>query len=165
MNNKINLEIKFATKADVPIILSFIQDLAHYEKLLHEVVATEALLDENLFGEKKYAEVILAYVDGLAVGFALFFHNFSTFLAKPGIYLEDLFVVPEKRGLGIAKQMLVFLADLSIKRDCGRLEWSVLDWNTPALDFYKNIGAKSMDEWTVHRVTGSALNKLANLLS
>ena len=158
----VDLEIKFASINDVPIILHFIKELAQYEKLLDQVVATEEILREKLFGNKKYAEVILAYVDNVPVGFALFFHNFSTFLGKPGIYLEDLYVVPDMRGKGIAKKLLIFLARLTIDRDCGRLEWWVLDWNKPAIDFYKNIGATPMDEWTVQRVTGQALIDLAN---
>lgn len=158
----INLEIKFASINDVPLILHFIKELAEYEKLLDQVVATEEILREKLFGNKKYAEVILAHVDSTPVGLALFFHNFSTFLGKPGIYLEDLYVVPDMRGKGIAKRILSFLAKLAIDRDCGRLEWWVLDWNKPAIDFYKNIGAKPMDEWTVQRVTGQALIDLAN---
>ncbi len=157
-----DLEIKFATIKDVPLILRFIKDLAQYEKLLDQVVATEETLCEKLFGDKKYAEVIFAYADSIPVGFALFFHNFSTFLGKPGVYLEDLYVIPEMRGKGIAKKILSFLARLTLDRGCGRLEWWVLDWNTPAIDFYKSIGAKPMDEWTVHRVTGEALIDLAH---
>lgn len=160
----INFEIKFASVNDVPIIFNFIKELAEYEKLLDEVVATEEILREKLFGEKKYAEVILAYVDNVPVGFALFFHNFSTFLGKPGIYLEDLYVVPHMRGKGVAKKILAFLAKLTIDRDCGRLEWSVLDWNKPAIDFYKSIGATPMDEWTVQRVAWQELINLANMI-
>ena len=156
-----NLEIRFATSDDVPLILHFIQELAKYEKLSHEVIATEEILRTNLFGDKKYVEVLLGYVDNKAVSFALFFHNFSTFLGKPGIYLEDLYVVEDMRGQGIAKKMLSFLAKLTLDRDCGRLEWSVLDWNTSAINFYKSIGAKPMDEWTVHRVTGQELYELS----
>ncbi len=157
-----NLEIKFASINDVPIILSFIKELAEYEKLLDEVIATEEILREKLFGNKKYAEVIIAYVDNKPIGFALFFHNFSTFLGKPGIYLEDLYIIPDMRGKGIAKKVLSFLAKLTIDRDCGRFEWTVLDWNKPAIDFYKSIGAKPMDEWTVQRITGQALIDLAS---
>lgn len=160
-----NFEIKFATINDVPLILQFIKELAEYEKLLDMVTATEEILQEKLFGEKPCAEVIIAYVDNKPVGFALFFSNFSTFLGKPGIYLEDLYVIPAMRGMGIAKQILNFLAKLTLDRDCGRLEWWVLDWNKPAIDFYKKIGAKPMDEWTVHRVTGQALHDLAGLSS
>jgi len=161
-NKKMNLEIRFATANDVPVILRFIKELAEYEKLSDQVVATEEILCEKLFGDKRYAEVILSYVDNTPVGFALFFHNFSTFLGKPGIYLEDLYVIPEMRGKKIAKKLLAFLAKLTIERDCGRLEWWVLDWNTPALDFYRSIGAVPMDEWTVQRVTGDALINLAS---
>jgi GNAT superfamily N-acetyltransferase len=158
------IKIRFATIDDVSLILYFIQELATFEKLRHEVTATEELLREKLFGLKRYAEVIFAYQDDqTVVGFALFFHNFSTFLAKPGIYLEDLFVMPQLRGQGIGKKMLGFLADLAIKRDCGRLEWWVLDWNKSAIDFYRSIGAIPMDEWTVQRISGEALNALASL--
>jgi|SRR5579885_1288726 GNAT superfamily N-acetyltransferase len=153
--------IKPATTEDVPLILDFIKELAEYEKLSHEVVATEETLRENLFGKKSYAEVILAYLDHQPVGFALFFHNFSTFLGKPGIYLEDLFVKSSARGLGVGQKMLAYLARLAIERNCGRLEWWVLDWNEPAINFYKRLGAKAMDEWTVYRVTGNALDELA----
>lgn len=163
MNQNNNIVIRFATASDVPLILQFIKELADYEKLLDQVVATEELLLEKLFGDKQYAEVILAYVDHKPVGFALFFHNFSTFLGKPGIYLEDLYVKPESRGLGIGKKLLSFLANLAIERDCGRLEWWVLDWNKPAWDFYLSIGAKPMEEWTVHRVSGQELINLADI--
>jgi len=154
-------EIKPATEKDVPLILAFIKDLAEYEKLLHEVVATEEILRETLFGQKAHAEVVIGYLDNKPVSFALFFHNFSTFLGRPGIYLEDLFVKPEARGAGIGQKMLAYLAKLAKDRNCGRLEWWVLDWNEPAINFYKRIGAKPMDEWTVHRVTGQALDDLA----
>lgn len=156
-----NFEIKSATTADVPLILRFIKDLADYEKLRHEVVATEALLQETLFGEKAHAEVLIGYIEGEAVSFALFFHNFSTFLGKPGIYLEDLFVKPQARGKGIGQLMLQHLAKLAKERNCGRLEWWVLDWNETAINFYKRLGAQPMDEWTVFRVTGKALDDLA----
>jgi GNAT superfamily N-acetyltransferase len=154
--------IREATVADVPLILTFIRALADYEKLLHEVVATEEILRETLFGNRKVAEVVIGYLDGQAVSFALFFHNFSTFLGKPGLYLEDLFVKPEARGKGIGKVMLAYLAKLAKDRDCGRLEWWVLDWNEPAIGFYRSIGAIPMDEWTVQRVTGDALIELAD---
>jgi len=153
--------IRQATVADVPLILTFIRALAEYEKLVHEVVATEETLRESLFGERKVAEVVIGYFDGEPVSFALFFHNFSTFLGRPGIYLEDLFVKPEMRGKGIGKVMLAFLARLAKDRGCGRLEWWVLNWNEPAIRFYRSIGATPMDEWTVHRVTGDALEQLA----
>lgn len=159
------INIQFATKKDVPLILTFIKELAEYEKLAHEVVATEQSLEETLFGKRAYAEVILAYHNEQAVGFALFFHNYSTFLGKPGIYLEDLYVQPETRGLGIGQQLLAYLAKLALDRNCGRLEWWVLDWNTPAIEFYHRLGAKPMDEWTVQRVTGVALQDLASKLA
>jgi len=135
--------------------------LAEYEKLTHEVVATEELLRETLFGDRPVAEVILGHFDGEPVGFALFFHNYSTFLGRPGIYLEDLFVKPEMRRKGFGRIMLSYVARLAKERRCGRLEWSVLDWNEPALKFYKSIGAVPMDEWTTQRVTGNALDLLA----
>lgn len=159
MNN--NLEIKFATAKDVPVILSFIKELARYEKLFDEVEATEEILRETLFGEKAYAEVIIAYLNNEPVGFALFFHNFSTFLGRPGIYLEDLFVKPEARGKGIGKELFRFLAQLAKERHCGRLEWWVLDWNETAIGFYKRLGAIPMSDWTVYRITGEALDSLA----
>lgn len=154
--------IKNATASDVPLILSFIKQLAEYEKLLSEVVATEDGLRETLFGEKKHAEVIIGYLDNEPVSFALFFHKYSTFLGKPGLYLEDLYVNPKARGQGIGKKMLNYLARLAKERNCGRLEWWVLDWNESAINFYKSIGAIPMDEWTVFRVTGDALDVLAS---
>ncbi len=154
-------EIRTATMADVPLILSFIRKLAEYEKLAHEVTVTEAGLREVLFGERRYAEVIIADDHGQPVGFALFFHNFSTFVGKPGIYLEDLYVDVEHRGKGFGKALLVYLAKLAKERDCGRLEWSVLDWNEPSIRFYQSLGAVPMDEWTIFRVTGEALDHLA----
>jgi len=154
--------IKPATVDDVPLILQFIKELAEYEKLAHEVVATEAILKETLFGEKAHAEVCIGYLDNVPVSFALFFHNFSTFLGRSGIYLEDLYVKPEARGEGVGQKMLQYLARLAKERNCGRLEWWVLDWNESAIRFYKRIGAVPMDEWTVHRVTGDALDKLAD---
>lgn len=154
-------EIKTATIHDVPLILFFIKELAEYEKLLHEVVATEIILKETLFGEKAHAEVIIGYLNDQPVSFALYFYNFSTFLGRPGIYVEDLFVKPAARGQGIGKKMLSYLAYLAKKRKCGRLEWWVLDWNEPAIGFYKRIGARAMDEWTVYRVTDKDLAKLA----
>lgn len=154
-------EIRPADINDVPLILSFINELAEYEKLSHEVVATEELLKETLFGPKAHAEVIIGYLENAPVSFALYFHNFSTFLGKPGIYLEDLFVKPEARGNGLGQKMLAYLAHLAKKRNCGRLEWWVLDWNDSAIQFYKKIGAKPMDEWTVFRVDGKALEDLS----
>ncbi len=152
--------IRFATKEDVPTILAFIKELAVYEKLLDEVVATEALLEKYLFEEQK-AEVILGDVAGKPVTFALFFTNFSTFLGKPGLYLEDLYVKQEYRGYGLGKQMLAFLANLALERGYGRLEWWVLDWNEPSIAFYKQLGAIPMDEWTTFRVTEDKLALVA----
>lgn len=147
--------------ADIEVILELIQGLADYEGLRHECVATVELLRESLFGARPVAEVIIADVEGAAAGFALYFHNYSTFLARPGIYLEDLFVRPEFRGRGIGKRLLQRLAAIAIERHCGRLEWSVLDWNVDAIGFYKKLGATPQDEWTVYRVTGDALTQLA----
>ena len=155
------LTIRSATPADLPLIARFIRDLADYEKLAHEVRFDEAKLGENLFGARPYAEVVIGEIDGAAQGFALFFHNFSTFEGRPGIYLEDLFVRPEARGSGLGKALLAHLAGLVVERDCARLEWSVLDWNAPAIGFYQSLGAKLMDEWTVMRVDGDALTSLA----
>ena len=156
-------EIRTATIHDVPLILSFIKELAEYEKLLHEVAATEEILRETLFGENANCKVIFGYLDDQAVSFALYFYNFSSFLGRPGIYLEDIYVKPELRNKGIGKKMLRYVAQLAKKNNCGRLEWSVLDWNEPAIKFYHSIGAISMDEWTVQRVTDSALDVLATL--
>ena len=156
-----NFKIRFAEAGDVKLILDFIKELADYEKLLHEVVATEEILMESLF-ERKAAEVIIAEYKGQPIGFALFFHNFSTFLGRPGIYLEDLYIRPEMRGRGYGKTLLAFLAKLAIERNCGRFEWWCIDWNEPSIDFYKSIGAIPMDEWTVFRVRDEALIKLAN---
>ena len=154
------MKITPATPQDLPAILQFIRDLAVYEKLEHEVTATEAILRRNLF-EKPTAECVFAEIDGHKVGIAIFFHSFSTFLGKPGIYLEDLFVKPEARGKGAGKALLKYLAKLAIERDCGRLEWAVLDWNKPSIDFYLKLGAKPMDEWTTYRMTGESLRRLA----
>ncbi len=153
-------QIREASERDVPLILSFIRELAEYEKLSREVVATEEGLRESLFAGRRYAEVLIAEHDGAPAGFALFFHNFSTFLGKPGIYLEDVYVRPEFRGTGIGRQLLVKLAHLALERGCGRLEWSVLDWNEPSIGFYRQLGAVAMDDWTVYRVSGDALRKL-----
>jgi GNAT superfamily N-acetyltransferase len=150
-----------ATADDVPLILRFIRGLAEYEKLAHECVATEERLRTTLFGARPAAEVQLAFVGEEPAGFALFFHNYSTFLAQPGIYLEDLFVEPRFRGLGVGRALLSKLAALAVERDCGRLEWSVLDWNTDAIGFYEKLGARGMTDWTVHRLTGDALHRLA----
>ena len=157
--------IRPATSADVPVILAFIRSLANYEKLSHEVVATEATLRATLFpsdSARPAAECILAFTaDGLPAGFALYFFNYSTFLAKPGLYLEDLFVRPELRGQGIGKALLLQLAQLANQRGCGRMEWSVLDWNQPAIDFYQSLGAELKSEWTTCRLTGPALARFA----
>ncbi|HYY57976.1 MAG TPA: GNAT family N-acetyltransferase [Pyrinomonadaceae bacterium] len=142
----VNLRIEKASRTDVPLILSFIKELAEYERLSHEVAATEDSLGESLFGERAMAEVRIAYEDERAVGFALFFHNFSTFMGRPGIYLEDLYVQPHARGRGIGRALLSHLAGLARERGCGRLEWAVLDWNEPAIRFYKGLGAAAMDE-------------------
>jgi GNAT superfamily N-acetyltransferase len=156
-----SVEIRFAQRVDVDVIEKLIRDLARYEKLEHEVTMTRELLDRSLFGPRPYAETLLAEDDGRAVGFALFFHNFSTFLAKPGIYLEDLFVVPEQRGRGIGRALLQYLARIAVERDCGRLEWAVLDWNRDAINFYERLGAKPKSEWTVYQLTGESLHALA----
>ncbi len=153
--------IRPATINDVPAIAEMIRALADYERLSHEVTLDEDKLRAHLFGERPFAEVILAEDAGVIVGFALFFHNFSTFLGKPGIYLEDLFVRPEHRGAGHGKALLAQLARLAIERNCGRLEWSVLDWNGPSIAFYRSLGARPMDEWTLHRLAGRALAELA----
>jgi GNAT superfamily N-acetyltransferase len=153
--------IRAATQEDVPLILSLIKELAGYERLSHEVSATEDLLRFHLFGERRGAEVLIDHHAGEPAGFALFFPIFSTFLGRPGFYLEDLYVKPEFRGKGIGRVLLVYLAGLAKERDCGRLEWSVLDWNEPAIKLYKSIGAVPMDDWTVYRVTGEALDELA----
>ena len=153
--------LRAATPDDVPVILSCIRGLADYEKLEQQVVASEALLRETLFGARPAAEVILAFHQDEAAGFALFFHSYSTFLARPGIYLEDLFVLPAYRGRGVGKLLLARLARLALDRRCGRIEWSVLDWNVDAIHFYQSIGARAMTEWTTHRVTGDALAALA----
>lgn len=156
-----HFKIRFAEEKDIKLILDFIKELADYEKLLHEVVATEEILMESLF-DRRAAEVIIGEHDGEPVGFALFFHNFSTFLGRPGIYLEDLYVRPEMRGKGYGKTLLSFLAKLAIERNCGRFEWWCIDWNEPSINFYKSIGALPMDEWTVYRVHNEALINLAN---
>ena len=154
------LEIRAAVEADARLILQLIKELAEYEKLSHEVVATEASLRRSLFGERPFAEALIGEVEGEPAGFALFFHNFSTFLGRPGIYLEDLYVRPEFRGSGLGRTLLVYLARLALERGCGRLEWSVLDWNEPAIVFYRSVGAAPVDGWTGYRVTGEALEQL-----
>ena len=155
------LSIRPAASADLPLIAQFIRDLAEYERLAHEVRFDEAVLEDRLFGVRPYAEVLIGEIDGAPQGFALFFHNFSTFEGRPGVYLEDLFVRPEARGSGLGKMLLAQLAVIALERDCARVEWSVLDWNDPAIAFYKALGAKPMDEWTVMRVDGDALGTLA----
>jgi GNAT superfamily N-acetyltransferase len=155
-----NFRIRFADEADVSLILSFIKELADYEGMLMEVVATEDILRESLF-ERKMAEVIIGELDNKPVGFALYFHNFSTFLGRPGLYLEDLYIKPEVRGRGLGKILLSFLAKLALERKCGRLEWWCLDWNECSIEFYKQQGAVPMDDWTVFRVHDVALDKLA----
>jgi GNAT superfamily N-acetyltransferase len=171
------LRLRPATERDVPLILTFIRELAEYERLRHEAVATEAQLRETLFGPRPYAEVVIAELgaapdreqgsaqDHEPVGFALFFHNYSTFLGRPGLYLEDLYVRPEARGRGIGRRLLTHLAAIARERGCGRMEWAVLDWNEPAIGFYRSLGARPMDEWTVFRVTGEALERLAGGVS
>jgi GNAT superfamily N-acetyltransferase len=155
------VSLRPAEPADVHVIADLIRGLARFEKLEHEVELTDELLAGGLFGPRPYAEAVLAEVDGKAAGFALFFHNFSTFLARPGMYLEDLFVLPEHRGRGIGRALLVHLARLAVERGCGRLEWSVLDWNQEAISFYERLGATAMSEWTTYRLTGEALDRLA----
>ncbi|HEY6484660.1 MAG TPA: GNAT family N-acetyltransferase [Steroidobacteraceae bacterium] len=153
--------IRPAVEQDVPQILQFIRDLAHYEHLTHEVSATEDALRQNLFGIRRYAEVLFACLGERPVGFALFFHNFSTFLGRPGIYLEDLYVQPQARGKGIGRQLLSRLAALAVARGCGRLDWAVLDWNDPAIGFYRELGAVALDDWRGFRLAGSALTQMA----
>ena len=150
-----------ATEADIPEILSMIRGLAEYEKLAHLVKATEEQLRETLFGRQPAAEVVMAYADAECAGFALFFPNYSTFLAQPGIYLEDLYVKPHARGCGIGFALLTHLARLALQRGCGRIEWGVLDWNTPSIEFYRKLGAVPLDEWTKYRLAGEALERLA----
>lgn len=153
--------IRPATPTDVPAIARLIRGLAEYERLSHAVTLSEERLHAHLFGPRPYAEVLLAEENGTVAGFALFFHNYSTFLAQPGIYLEDLFVLPERRGRGHGRALLTALARLAVERDCGRLEWSVLDWNEPSIQFYCALGAVPLDDWTMYRVTGDALQALA----
>jgi GNAT superfamily N-acetyltransferase len=155
------IEIRAATPDDVPLIFALIGELAEYEKLTHEVVATEQQIRAALFGDRAVAEVVIASLDGTPVGFALFFPNYSTFLGRPGLYLEDLFVRPEARGFGAGRELLEYLARLTVERGWGRLEWRVLDWNEPSIAFYRKLGAEPLEDWTVFRVTGDALQKLA----
>jgi GNAT superfamily N-acetyltransferase len=159
---KENFTIRAATVADVPVILELIRALATYERAPNEVTATEQGLTEVLFGQKPAAEVLLAFENETAVGFAVFFHNFSTWLGRPGLYLEDLFVGPEHRGKGYGRALLIHLAKIARERGCGRMEWAVLDWNEPAIEFYRKLGAKPMDEWTVFRLKRDGIAKLAD---
>ncbi len=161
MNAPDELRIRPATVADVAVILSFIQELAHYERLTHLVEADTDMLRDTLFGEPHYAEVVIAERGDEPAGFALFFHNYSTFLARPGLYLEDLYVKPAFRGTGIGGRLLSYVGDVAVQRGCGRLEFSVLDWNAPAIDVYRNLGAEPLDDWTTFRFTGAALQALA----
>lgn len=163
-----NFSIRFATEADADLIMGFIKALADYEKLSHEVTASADDIRASLFGERAFAECLLAFDQsaapggGEALGFALFFHNYSTFVGKPGLYLEDLFVTPEARGRGIGKRLLEKLAQIARERGLARLEWAVLDWNKPAIDFYESLNADAMDDWTVYRLSGEALERLAS---
>ena len=150
-----------AVEADVPVILDLIRDLAEYEKLSDQVTATEADIARSLFGDPPRAEAVIARLDGKAIGFALFFHNYSTFLGRPGLYLEDLYVRPAFRGRGFGRRLLIHLARIAVDRGCGRFEWSVLDWNAPAIAAYRRAGAVPLDDWTVYRLTGDALKRLA----
>jgi GNAT superfamily N-acetyltransferase len=156
------LDITPATPADVPLILSLINELADYEKLRHEVIATEASVGQALFGPRPSAEAVIARMGAQPAGFALYFHNFSTFLGKQGLYLEDLFVRPAYRGRAIGKALLRHLAALALERGCGRFEWAVLDWNQPARDFYEALGAQAKSDWIIHRLSGDALQRLAD---
>jgi len=161
MTNNSDLILRFAEPADCSVLFDLIKALAEYEKLSDAVTGNALELKEHLFGSLKYIEAIIAEYAGQAVGFALFFHNYSTFLTKPGIYLEDIFVLPQYRGQGIGKALLTKLAQIAVDRDCGRLEWSVLDWNEPAQAFYRRMGASILDDWRICRVTGEALSQLA----
>ena len=156
-----DLYIRYATRDDVSVLLSLIRELAEFEKLLHVVQASEAELAAELFGAPRVAEALIAELSGEVVGFALFFHNFSTFVGRKGLYLEDLYVQPHARRRGVGRALITFVAKIAVERRCGRFEWSVLDWNTRAIDFYRSLGAIAMDEWTVQRVTGEALERLA----
>jgi len=156
-----SFQIRTATAADVATILRFIRDLAIYEKLEDRVVANEESIRATLFGQPRFAEVLIGEEDSKPVGFALFFHNYSTFLGRPGVYLEDLFVNPEARGKGYGKLLLARLASIAKERNCGRVEWAVLDWNTPSIDFYRSLGAISLDDWKIFRLTGDSLDALA----
>jgi GNAT superfamily N-acetyltransferase len=156
------LDFRFAAREDIAMILALVRELAEFEKLLDIVTADEETLGEQLFGSRRVAEVVLAELDGEPVGFAVYFHNFSTFLGRAGLYLEDLYVRPHARGKGVGRWLIAFVAKIAVDRKCGRFEWSVLDWNTHALDFYRSLGAVAMDEWTIQRVTGAALQRLGS---
>ena len=156
-----DFNIRSSNADDCPLILQFIKELAEYEKLSHEVVATPQILQQSLFGERPYAEVLIGEYHATPVAYALFFHNLSTFTGRPGIYLEDIYVQPEMRGKGFGKSMLSYIAKLAVERNCTRVEWSVLDWNEPSIQFYRSIGAIPLEEWTVQRLHGEALSKFA----
>jgi len=156
-----NIKIRFAGPKDVPILYSFICELAEYERLRHEVISMESDIYSALFGERPVAEALLAFYEDKPAGFALFFHSFSTFVGKPGIYLEDLYVKPEMRRKGIGRDLLARVARIAVERKCGRLEWAVLNWNTPSIQFYESLGAQPLDEWTVYRIVGENLEALA----
>jgi len=158
-----NSEIRIATEADVPTLLRFIRELADYEKLMHEVTATEAQLRETLFGARPYAEALVASVDGTPAGFAVYFYSYSTFVAKPGIYLEDLYVTPAFRGKGLGKKLITRIAQIAVERGCGRYEWSVLDWNKPSIQFYEALGAEMHGDWRRMRVDGEKLAVMAKM--
>jgi GNAT superfamily N-acetyltransferase len=157
-----NVYFRFAVPADVPLLLEFIGELAQFENLRDQVIADEATLTEQLFGSRRVAEAVIAELGSETVGFAVFFHNFSTFLGRAGLYLEDLYVRPHARRRGVGRALISFVAKIAVERRCGRFEWSVLDWNTHAIDFYRSLGAVPMDEWTVHRMTGAALERLGS---
>lgn len=162
MNTNTNLIVRFAQPTDVITLFQLIQGLAEYENLSHAVIGNTESLKDHLFGSPKYVDAIIAEIDAQAVGFAIFFHNYSTFLTKPGIYLEDIFVSPEYRRRGIGKALLTKVAQIAVERDCGRLEWSVLDWNVSAQEFYRNMGADILEDWRICRVTETGLTQLAN---
>lgn len=155
------LHIREAAREDIPLLLSLIRELAEYEKLVSEVVVTEEILEESLFSQIPAAEALIGEYDGESIGFAIFFHNFSTFLGQRGLYLEDLYIKPEFRNRGFGREMLMHLAQIAVERNCGRFEWAVLDWNASAIGFYEKLGAQAMKDWTVFRVTGAALQELA----
>jgi GNAT superfamily N-acetyltransferase len=159
------IEIRRATAEDVPLLAAFIRELAAYERLAHAATATEDSLRQHLFGPRPAAEAIIAELDGRPVGYAIYFTNFSSFTGRPGIYLEDVYVQPSSRGRGIGKRMLVHVAQLAVERGCARFEWAVLDWNEPSIEFYTSLGAQAMSDWTVYRLTGDALEKLASNLA